>query len=72
MGFRVPGEGDPRSLDEIAPQEIANAMLYVLEENPHVPYVDDVLRGTAELFGIMRLGAHVRERLESVYRTLPS
>ena len=32
---------------------------------------DRTIRRTAELFGVARLGAHVRERLERVLRSLP-
>ncbi|WP_148612643.1 AAA domain-containing protein [Nocardioides rubriscoriae] len=70
-GFRIAGQDGSRTLDEIAPQEIANAMLAVLEEC-NLEFVDDLLRQTAELFGITRLGANVRARLEAVYAKLPT
>lgn len=68
--FRVAEASSSRSLDEIAPEEIANAMKAVLADNPFGG-ADDVLRRTAELFGIVRLGPNVRSRLESVHRMLP-
>lgn len=71
-GFRIADEGGTRSLDEIAPEEIANAMFAVLDEYPDLEYVDDILRRTAELFGVVRLGANVRSRLETVYNSLPT
>ena len=46
-------------------------MLAVLEEYD-LKLVDDLLRQTAELFGITRLGANVRARLEAVYDKLPT
>lgn len=69
-GFRIAGQDGARSLDEIAPEEIANAMLAVLDEYD-LNLVDDLLRATAELFGITRLGANVRARLEAVHDSLP-
>jgi hypothetical protein len=69
--FRIADQDGTRSLDEIAPQEIANAMLAVLDEYPELELVD-LLRRTAELFGIFRLGGNVRARLEAVYAKLPT
>jgi len=71
-GFRFAVEHGTRTLDEIAPEEIANAMLAVFHEFPDLEYVDDVLRRTAEWFGIVRLGGNVRARLEAVYAKLPA
>jgi len=71
-GFRIAADGGTRTLDEIAPEEIANAMYAILDEYPDLEYVDDILRRTAELFGIVRLGANVRSRLEVVYNSLPT
>ena len=70
-GFRVVDPDGSRSLEEVAPEEIANAMSAVLVEHPESSD-EDVLRRTAELFGILRLGANVRTRLESVYKKLPA
>ncbi|MGE3326375.1 MAG: AAA domain-containing protein [Acidimicrobiia bacterium] len=71
-GFRIVDENGSRTLDEIAPQEIANAMLAVLHEYSDIEIVDDLLRRTAEIFGFSKLGAKVRDRLEAVYQTLPT
>jgi hypothetical protein len=68
-GFRTVDPDASRTLDEVAPEEMANAMHAVLTERPTSSY-EDVLRRTAELFGIVRLGANVRSRLEAVYATL--
>ncbi|KAA1419202.1 DUF4011 domain-containing protein [Nocardioides humilatus] len=70
-GFRYVDADATRSLDEIAPEEIANAMLAVQAEYPGASG-EDTLRRTAELFGILRLGANVRSRLEAVYKKHPS
>lgn len=70
-GFRAVDPNASRTLDEVAPEEIANAMRAVLAERP-TSGEDDVLRRTAELFGIVRLGANVRSRLQAVYAKLPT
>ena len=70
-GFRHVDADAARSLDEVAPEEIANAMLAVQAEYPGASD-EDTLRRTAELFGILRLGANVRSRLDAVYKKLPS
>jgi hypothetical protein len=70
-GFRHADAVASRSLDEVAPEEIANAMLAVQAEYPGATR-EDILRRTAELFGIVRLGANVRSRLDAVYKKLPS
>ena len=69
-GFRYVDPEGSRSLDEVAPEEIANAMKAVANEYQGTQ--EDVLRRTAELFGIVRLGANVRTRLEAVYKRLPA
>jgi very-short-patch-repair endonuclease len=60
-GFRIPGEGDPKSrtAEEIAPEEIANAAVQVLTLNISMGK-DDLARETAKVFGITRLGSKVR------------
>jgi hypothetical protein len=70
-GFRIVDPNGSRTLDEIAPEEIANAMQAVVAEYPGIGD-EDVLRGTAELFGIVRLGAKVRSRLQAVFKKLPA
>ncbi|WP_162259387.1 AAA domain-containing protein [Phycicoccus sp. Soil803] len=70
-GIRYVDADATRSLDEVAPEEIANAMLAVRAEYPGASG-EDILRRTAEFFGILRLGANVRSRLDAVYKMLPS
>ena len=65
-GYRSADTVGSRSLDEIAPEEIENAMKAVLRLAPRLDE-DGVLRRTAEIFGIVRLGALVRSRLAAVY-----
>ncbi|WP_434810134.1 DUF4011 domain-containing protein [Microbacterium sp. bgisy189] len=69
-GYRSADKDGSRSLDEVAPEEIRNAMIAVRQL---APTLDDegVLRRTAEVFGIVRLGALVKARLSAVYRSLP-
>ncbi len=64
-GFRTGNADGSRPLDEIAPEEIANAMRSVLAMQPAIG-TEDLLRATAALFGISRLGAQVRARLAAV------
>lgn len=64
-GFRTGNADGSRPLDEIAPEEIANAMRSALAMQPAIG-TEDLLRATAALFGISRLGAQVRARLEAV------
>lgn len=70
-GFRYVDPEGSRTLDEVAPEEIANAMIAVAAEYPGSSK-EDLLRRTAELFGIVRLGANVRARLEAVHKRLPT
>ncbi|GAB07127.1 hypothetical protein GOAMR_62_00320 [Gordonia amarae NBRC 15530] len=62
-GFRI-GGGD-RSFEDIAPEEIANAMCSIRLRSPGIAD-EALLRETAVLFDITRLGAKVRARLEDV------
>jgi hypothetical protein len=64
-GFRVTGDEVNRRLDEVAPKEIANAMLALVTGTEPLGE-DDLLRATAEIFGIGRLSTHIRSRLEAV------
>ena len=69
-GFRPADADHTRSLDEVAPEEIANAMRSAIALAP-MGDRDDILRSTAEIFGIARLGANVRARLDAVYAQIP-
>ena len=66
-GYRTLG---PRSIDEVATQEIANAMRSILSTSPGLGG-ETLIRRSAELMGISRIGANVRARLEGVYANLP-
>lgn len=61
-GYRVLGD---RALDEVAPQEIANAMRAALSKEPGLQ-AEALIRATMQVFGISRLGANVRSRLAAV------
>lgn len=66
-GYRTVDPDSSRTLDEVAPEEIANAMRAVRAELTNAD--DDlVIRSAAEAFGIVRLGANVRRRLEAVLK----
>ena len=71
-GYRTSGTGDMRPIEEIAPEEITNAMLAILRETPGLDARGEpLLRRTAEVFGIARMGSKVRSRLESTQAKLP-
>lgn len=63
--FRVPGAR--RDVDEIPYQELRNAMLDVVRR-AHGLRREDLLRETARLFGVTRLGARIRDRLDGVLK----
>lgn len=63
-GYRASTTSE-RSLDEVAPQEIANAMRALIADSSPLTE-DDLLRATADVFGIARLGGNIRSRLEAV------
>jgi very-short-patch-repair endonuclease len=64
-GFRVPGVGDSRvrTAEEICPEEIANAAAQILTLHISMGH-DDLVRETAKVFGIARLGNKVRSSFE--------
>ena len=57
-------------LSHFQKRQIRNAMIAVRQLAPGLDE-DGVLRRTAEVFGIVRLGALVKGRLSAVYRSLP-
>ena len=61
--FRPTPAGVDRSVNEIAPEEIANAMEHVARIG-HGVTPDELLRETAAIFGVHRLTEPVRARLE--------
>ncbi len=68
--FRVPAEGtpDPRSWEEVALEELANAARWVLSANVRLA-ISDLARETARLFG-RRLGKNVEARLRGAIESL--
>src|SRR5690606_22280068 len=64
-GFRVPANADdrPRDLEDIPPQELANACLTVLRQQISLP-VEDLVRETARLLGFARLPNRATEHIE--------
>jgi hypothetical protein len=70
-GFRRVDSIASRNVDEIAPEELRNAMRAVDLDHPGLGE-EDLLRRTADVFGITRLGARVRLRLEAVHENLRS
>lgn len=63
--YRVGTLHNKRDIDDIPYHELRNAMVHAIH-NAHSMTIDDTLRETARIFGITRLGANVRERLEGV------
>jgi hypothetical protein len=63
--FRVPNDNDPRvrTAVEICPEEIANAAAQILIRHISMDQ-DDLMRETANLFGITKLGTNVRSSFE--------
>jgi very-short-patch-repair endonuclease len=64
-GFRIQGKTDPkaRTAEQICPEEIANAAAQVLTLHISISQ-DDLMRETANVFGITRLGNKVRSHFE--------
>jgi len=58
--FRIAGdsEGSRRNAEHLPPQEVANALLHILEQHVSLP-VEDLVRETARLFGYQRTGPAV-------------
>lgn len=68
--FRVPPPGNaPRSIEQIAPEEIADAMLYCVREAVGLER-DDLVRQTARTLGFSRTGAQITASLQRVLETL--
>ena len=59
--FRVPDEdGEKRGMDEIPPEEIANAVRYILKNQLSMTRAD-LIRETAHIFGYNRLGGVIEK-----------
>ncbi len=69
--FRVPALDDPhpRSMQEICPEETANAAAYILSLHISMSR-EDLSRETAKLFGISRLGSNVRSACDEAIELL--
>ncbi|MFN0206614.1 MAG: DUF3320 domain-containing protein [Planctomycetota bacterium] len=64
-GFRVPSSGsEPRAIDEICPEELANAAELILKSAVGITQ-DALVRDTADLFGIRRVTERVRIAVNS-------
>ena len=62
--YRVPAEGDEkRSMDEIPPQEIANAVREIIRSQISMTS-EDLVRVTAAVFGYNRMGTAARAATE--------
>ena len=63
--FRVPDDdaGEVRAVQDIPVEELANALLYLLEDHRSAP-ADELIRETARLFGFQRLGHIVERRIQ--------
>lgn len=68
-GYRTPDPDSTRRFDEIAPEEILNAMRVVVDSDPALDD-EEILRRTAAIFGLSRLSAGARGRLEAVIDSL--
>jgi len=61
--FRLPAdESTRRSAEDLPPEEVANAVLYVLRREVSLP-ADDLVRETARLLGYQRTGQTVEKRM---------
>lgn len=63
--FRIPAdESTRRHADDLPPEEVANAILYVLRREVSLPQTA-LIQETARLFGFQRTGPVVRERMQA-------
>jgi hypothetical protein len=71
VSFRVPGpeEGSSRTAEDMPPEEVANALLYVLTDQVAAP-ADDLIRQTARVLGFQRMGRKVDERMRAGLQVL--
>jgi very-short-patch-repair endonuclease len=69
--FRVIGENEnsKRAAEHLPPQEVANAVFYVLEQHVSIP-VADLVRETARLFGYQRTGPAVDKAMRGGIKLL--
>jgi very-short-patch-repair endonuclease len=70
--FRVPGDSESlRDIDFIPDEEIANAIIAILQEQVGLP-ISDLARETANLFGFTRMNEKILERMKSPIAFLQS
>jgi len=62
-------DGTARDLEDVPPEELANAAEWVLERNLSLDR-DTLARETARLFGVFRLGKNVREAIDGALAVL--
>jgi very-short-patch-repair endonuclease len=64
--FRIPGENDNsrREAEYLPPQEVANAVLHILEQHVSLP-IADLVRETARLLGYQRTGPAVEKAMKN-------
>lgn len=67
--FRIHGDEYRRDAADLPPEEVANAILYVLQQHVRLRE-EEVIRETARLFGYQRTGSNIRERLFTVLNEL--
>ena len=69
--FRVPDSsgGGSRQANDIPIEEVENALVYLLKQNVNAP-LDELVRGTARLFGFNRVGRMVNERIRKSIKNL--
>lgn len=72
-GFRVPSDSEEtaRAIDEIASKELAEAALYLLGKNLGMDR-DELIKETAKVFGVQRVGSSAKSRLADAVTLLVS
>lgn len=65
QGFRLGADGMKRDIADVPYPELRNAMIAMVRAGHRVDH-ESTLRETARAFGVVRLGAKVRDRLEEV------
>ena len=63
--FRVAADGESRAIEEVAPEEVVNAMAYLAAAGGGID-AEELLRETLALLGGRRVTAQIRQRLEGI------
>jgi hypothetical protein len=63
--FRTAGEENDRTIDEIAPRELLNAMRYLAKTGVGISR-DELIRETGGMFGYSRMATKTRDHLEAI------